>query len=78
VARAQQREVPLIGFLGPGGNPSAGNLVTGNLVAAFRLGLSEIGYVEGQNVEIEYRFAEGQYDRLPALAAELAACRTGG
>ena len=70
-ARAQQREVPVIGFLGPGGSPSAGNLVAGNLVAAFRLGLRETGYVEGRNVEIEYRFAEGQYDRLPALAAEL-------
>ena len=63
---AQQKAMPVVGYLGSG---SPGPVAS--LVAAVRQGLSETGCVEGQNVSIEYRWAEGHYDRLAALAADL-------
>src|SRR6516225_10141013 len=66
VARAQQAAVPVIGYLS---TESADD--TQNLTFAFLQSLKETGYVEGRNVAVEYRWAENQFDRLPALAADL-------
>ena len=65
-ASAQQPELPVVGYLGA---------TSGGPGPAFRRGLSEAGFVEGRNVAIEYRWAQGEYDRLPALAADLVARR---
>src|SRR5215472_12488580 len=66
-AHAQQ-PMPVIGYLS-GGSQESDNIPA--RLVAFRRGLNEMGYIEGRNVAIEYRWAEGQYDRLPDLAADL-------
>src|SRR6476659_8544713 len=63
-ARAQQAAMPVIGYL-------SATVANERLMTVFRQGLAEAGYVEGGNVAIEYRLAEGRYDRMPALAADL-------
>src|SRR5260370_8822849 len=70
VARGQKAGIPIIGYLDPGNREQ-----NAELVSAFRAGLAERGLVEGRNVEIEYRWAEAQYARLPELAADLVAHR---
>jgi putative ABC transport system substrate-binding protein len=67
VARAQQPVMPVIGFL----NTLSPNNMAANVMDEFHQGLKKTGFVDGQNVRIEYRWAEGHYDRLPALAADL-------
>ena len=67
VARGQQPAMPVIGYLG---SPFAEDDYK-NFTVPFLQGLKEMGYVEGQNAAVEYRWAENQYDRMPALAADL-------
>jgi hypothetical protein len=77
VARAQQ-PMPVIGFLSSSSLEKTSSLKSTAFLAHFRQGLTEIGYIEGRNVAIDYRWVEEHYDRLPALAAELVQRQGGG
>src|SRR5262249_42232791 len=72
-ARAQQQAMPVIGFIS-----SRSQKESTTVVDAFRQGLGDLGYVEGQNVAVEYQWADGQLDRLSTLAAHLVNRRVGG
>jgi putative ABC transport system substrate-binding protein len=65
--RGQQPKIPVIGFLNPTGSPDS----YAERLSAFRRGLDEVGFAEDRNVAIEFRWADGQYDQLAALAADL-------
>jgi putative ABC transport system substrate-binding protein len=67
VARAQQAAMPVVGYL----NPGSADLDYKDFTVPFLQGLKETGYVEGQNVAVEFLYAENQFDRLPAIAADL-------
>ena len=69
-ARAQQPAMPVIGYLSARSRED-----TSHLIAAFQRGLAESDYIDGRNVTIEYRFALGQYDKLPAMATNWCGCR---
>src|SRR5262249_49802598 len=71
-ARAQQPTMPIIGYLN---NASPTNIYAAGYAASFRRGLEDFGYIEGKDIAIEYRWADGHNDRLPALAADLASRR---
>jgi putative tryptophan/tyrosine transport system substrate-binding protein len=68
--RAQPRQVPRIGFLG-----NSTEALEANLIGPFREGLRELGYREGRNIIVEYRWAEGNYERFPSLIADLLASK---
>ena len=72
VASQQVGKVRRIGYLAPGASAAAQSTMAAQSIAAFRQALRELGWIEGQNIVIDYRFAEGKYDRLPELAADLA------
>jgi putative ABC transport system substrate-binding protein len=74
-AEAQQpKKIPRIGYLSGAGDPSN----PGPNVEAFRRGLQELGYIEGKNILVEYRYIEGKRDRVPSLVAELVRCAAAG